>query len=663
MVFLGLEQPVAYGREQVFDPTTAQMVLNANKDYINAVYRDYQQAMADMKEFNEKYGDFTSPIQADMDWYYNNVTGRVKNFINDLYARGIDPLRSQEGRAAIARELATMPTKGIADVRQSAEIAKEYVKAAGQLAAEGRYDPDAERFFGRDLSTWSTMGDQANGIKARGIWGASSPVKSQTMDEIIEPVIKNLDYMYDADRTRQANDGHDYYTVTEDRIRQTIADSMPDLVRSGTMGGYYYNKALQASENDPEKALQLYTNWLVDRGKDHLREKKEVNQYKMLATKNEMDRQNMLLQDKLARDREALKFQYQAALKGMGGSKGANGGSKYGSVTGNTAYNLPEEIHHDGLYTAIQSSGVPVYKLIEDGNGNLVPAAKGPNGSFIPAKSSKDYITINPDDAAWEELEFAANRGLTDKQIEFATKQAGNRPYSFIFDNQVQNNYLNQYGYHINGLEVGSLFPTKKIDKDGSIILSSSDIKNLRKLSGIIADSKGSRAKYSRDNMLKDVLPSDGEGPNRKGTAESDFVYDQIDKGQRVQASFVFDDSSDKNIMQLIGDDDETQVWVKGNVTYITGANAGKQTPMHTTQDVWLPTNIKSNKSLYQKFSTSNPWQGNFGLNSKYRNAYDAMAAHYAKITGSQKNTNVALGGSDFDSDDDDLTWPLFYKQ
>lgn len=279
MTFLGLERPVEYGREQVFDPTTAQMVLNANRDYINAVYNDYRQALADMKEFNKEYGDFLSPIQADMDWYNKNVTGRVRNFINDLYARGIDPLRSAEGRALVTRELANMPTGQIAQLRQSAETAKDYIKAAAALAAEGRYDPEAERFFGRDLSTWNTLGDPDNKIAASGVWGAASPIKSQTMDEIIEPIIKNLDYTYDAERTKQANDGNDYYTVTEDRIRATINDAMSDLTRRNTMGGYYYNQALQQT-GDPDKARELYTQWLVNRGKDHLKEKFTPNKYK-----------------------------------------------------------------------------------------------------------------------------------------------------------------------------------------------------------------------------------------------------------------------------------------------------------------------------------------------------------------------------------------------
>jgi len=78
------------------------MVLSAQSDYVNAVYNDYLRGLEDMKEFNKTYGDFMSPIQKDMDWYDKNVTGKVRDFITNAYAQGIDPLRSAEGRAAVA---------------------------------------------------------------------------------------------------------------------------------------------------------------------------------------------------------------------------------------------------------------------------------------------------------------------------------------------------------------------------------------------------------------------------------------------------------------------------------------------------------------------------------------------------------------------------------
>lgn len=38
-----------------------------------------------------------------MDWYQKNVTGATADFLNGLYERGIDPLRSAEGRALVAQ--------------------------------------------------------------------------------------------------------------------------------------------------------------------------------------------------------------------------------------------------------------------------------------------------------------------------------------------------------------------------------------------------------------------------------------------------------------------------------------------------------------------------------------------------------------------------------
>lgn len=280
MVILGLEKPVEYGSRQIFDPTMANMVLNAQNRYVQAMREDYLQGREDLKEFNKNFGDFFSPIQKDMEWYDQNVTGATRDLINNLYAQGIDPLRSAEGRAAISRWVNSMPVGKINQLKQSAATANKYLENMGKLMAEGRYNPDAEKFFGRDLSSWDTLGGS-------GIWNSSSPIENMTMDEIIEPIIKNLDYTYDEARTKQANDGNDYYTVTEDRIRKTIADSMEDLTRNGTMPGYYYNKALQAVGGDRDKAISLYTDWLTNRGKDHLKEKFEPNKWKLLQKEHQ----------------------------------------------------------------------------------------------------------------------------------------------------------------------------------------------------------------------------------------------------------------------------------------------------------------------------------------------------------------------------------------
>lgn len=186
MTFLGLERPVEWVAQQTFNPATAAMVLSAQKDYANAVYNAYQDAKQDMKEFNKEYGDFLSPIAADMDWYAKNVTGAVRDKINDLYARGIDPLRSSEGRAAISMFLNSIDTAGIAKVRQSAEAAKEYIKNRGILEASGKWDPNFERFAnnGQMLEDWDTMGGGQ-------IWTRTSPAELKTLKEVTEPWYNN----------------------------------------------------------------------------------------------------------------------------------------------------------------------------------------------------------------------------------------------------------------------------------------------------------------------------------------------------------------------------------------------------------------------------------------------------------------------------------------
>jgi hypothetical protein len=39
-----------------------------------------------MKDFRKEYGDFMTPIAADQAWYDQNVTGKIRDTINALYA-------------------------------------------------------------------------------------------------------------------------------------------------------------------------------------------------------------------------------------------------------------------------------------------------------------------------------------------------------------------------------------------------------------------------------------------------------------------------------------------------------------------------------------------------------------------------------------------------
>jgi hypothetical protein len=86
----------------------------------------------------------------------------------------------------------------------------------------------------------------------------------------------------------------------------------------------------------------------------------------------------------------------------------------------------------------------------------------------------------------------------------------------------------------------------------------------MRALSGVIAQSAGSRVneKYKGYDALKNVLPQNEDAYN--------FITDKINSNKQVEVDFRFDDTSDKNTIQLVGKDGETQIWVKGDATFIT---------------------------------------------------------------------------------------------
>ncbi len=157
MVILGLERPVEYGSRQIFDPTMANMVLNAQNRYVQAMREDYLQGREDLKEFNKNFGDFFSPIQKDMEWYDQNVTGATRDLINNLYAQGMD-MRNPEFRAAVSKFINNMPVGKINQLKQSAAAANEYLKNKGTLEAAGKFNQDFEDFVngGMSLSNWDT---------------------------------------------------------------------------------------------------------------------------------------------------------------------------------------------------------------------------------------------------------------------------------------------------------------------------------------------------------------------------------------------------------------------------------------------------------------------------------------------------------------------------
>lgn len=214
---------------------------------INAARDMYEKGLQETKEFNKLYGDFTSPIARDVDYWYDNTLKPVRDAINYMYDKGIDPTRSAEGRALIQKLINQAPVAKLNQIRQSAKVADEYVKNRGTMQANGLYDPGFEQFalrdqYGRpvDLSTWSTIDD--------GTWERTAPYKYESLYDYTSPMFKDLKPHELTKAEVEGFDGwrydprYQYQGITKKDLARVTGERIPG-VQNDTLYKYYRDRA------------------------------------------------------------------------------------------------------------------------------------------------------------------------------------------------------------------------------------------------------------------------------------------------------------------------------------------------------------------------------------------------------------------------------------
>lgn len=213
---------------------------------INAARDMYEKGLQETKEFNKLYGDFTSPIARDVDYWYDNTLKPVRDAINYMYDKGIDPTRSAEGRALIQKLINQAPVATLNQIRQSAKIADEYVKNRGTMQANGLYDPGFEQFalrdqYGRpvDLSTWSTVDN--------GTWERTAPYKYESLYDYTSPMFKDLK-PHELTQAEVESFGvkydprYQYQGISKGDLERVTGERIPG-VQNDTLYKYYRDRA------------------------------------------------------------------------------------------------------------------------------------------------------------------------------------------------------------------------------------------------------------------------------------------------------------------------------------------------------------------------------------------------------------------------------------
>lgn len=301
-MILGYEQPIDIPVQSIYDKPMMQM-------YLQALQKDYEQGVAEQKEFLSNFGNFTSPIAADVDAWNERTIDPIREYLD----QNPDALRSVEGRNAISRFIATRPYGDLAKLRQSAENAKAYQKAVAEMQSKGLYNPELEKLFGKGLgiNDWNTL--------ENGMWDRQSPIEFKTLNQYTTHLFDNLK---DSDLGPSPKDKRYRRSgVTEEQMRPIVDYSMDDLL-SSPLGQFYYNSAKndlirQGVQNPTDQEIRnKFADNVITANKERIHVTDEADEF---AKMDYQYNKQMALQKQKAQDAENL-AKLKARLNGINGN-------------------------------------------------------------------------------------------------------------------------------------------------------------------------------------------------------------------------------------------------------------------------------------------------------------------------------------------------------
>ena len=220
--------------EPVAVPIIDLLDSNMMSQYISAAREQYNQAVQDQKEFAKEFGELYGPNANVNKQFYDITRGAVNKGLDYLYQNGIDPIRSAEGRAYIAKIIRERPYAEIANLKAQNESMKTYQKYRAEAMRNGTYDPDFEKFVlgGKTLETWDPSTD--------GMWTREAPSKYSSLKDWTSNLFDNMQLEYDDEATKKAGGMYQVYSKSPKKMQQILDSNIKDMSKS-ELGRYYLN--------------------------------------------------------------------------------------------------------------------------------------------------------------------------------------------------------------------------------------------------------------------------------------------------------------------------------------------------------------------------------------------------------------------------------------
>lgn len=290
MNILGQEQPVVYSMDEIFNPTTMNMVLQAQQNYVNAMREDYMQGVKDMKDFTKEYGDFYSPFTKDNETWDKLTNGAIREVMGKY---GPDMLRSPEGRAEIQRIIASVPYGELQKLRASVQPAMQYLKNKGVLDSKGLYSKDFQDWVNKqagitNFENWDTLKD--------GVWTKESPDTFDSLNTVTHGWYDQRQALY-----KGMKNGSRVYSYDFNDLKNTAKANAQGFINTPRGAYEFMNIKEQLKRANPNiseedlqnKAFDILDNRIAQANIEMLLpEKYEADPYALTRYKADLDDRN-----------------------------------------------------------------------------------------------------------------------------------------------------------------------------------------------------------------------------------------------------------------------------------------------------------------------------------------------------------------------------------
>lgn len=432
--------------------------------YISAAREQYNQAVQEQKDFAKEFGDLYSPSYSLNKIYYDKTKGRVNKALNTLYENGIDPLRSAEGRAYIAKVIRETPYADIAKLKTDADNMKTYQKAAAAMIADGKLTQDQLDWQmqkqGLDYDKFDPYTQS---------WNQLAPTKMDTLEELTKipySVLKpsNLTQQQVESMGYKYNPLNDYTGITDQMIADTAGKSIPSVM-STSAGEYYYDKAKQqlqqAGVYNPtdDQVKQQLQNTVAQLWEGKRTIAWDPNKYAILNYQNQLADQ--LDAKKSARDlqnqKAILDYKYADDVRRAYNNIGGHGssGDNY-----KTIFDVAREQPYTPVSTSIddlRANGVTLADPSAQWNEYSQSQSQGSDGNKRTQSTKQQIITVNDGQYIARSGAFARLNNGTSKSVNYGLyKKPGRKITATVTSGPTYNKKLNKYYVKANVISVNN---------------------------------------------------------------------------------------------------------------------------------------------------------------------------------------------------------------